>query len=286
LGRVAATLFAVCTGIEASDAEFIIVENPKRFSILNQYEQPLSASEKLRLVSYAPLEIVERKATLGDQITPVMKVRFDGRTLFLQRDGDGSLIGETGDGYRRIFRHCRMIQDTMTVIRSDAVSISRRFPASGQTIVAPRGSRVFRMFAYKGRYYVKLLEPRTAFGWTSPPADAWASVEGQQATVAHDGLDDAARARIETRIEEANRAYRRLFAFFNEHTGKHKAIPSWTLTDSDSGLLYTLDGPEDIERALDESARYLANDLRTLLLGRELAVSYEPGRIAVVRRTP
>ena len=57
----------------SSAAEFVIVPQPGKFSIFDQYEQPLSEDDKRQLLPNSPFQIINRDELMGDQITEALR---------------------------------------------------------------------------------------------------------------------------------------------------------------------------------------------------------------------
>ncbi len=259
--------------------DVMIVDKPHTFKILNKYEQPLTPDEEQRLTSYSPFEIVEQQALLGDQITPAMKVRLEGETFYLQKKSDGALIGDNRPGYRQIFKNCRVIDDTMHVVRDNAVLLAEQYPSSGKRTYAQQGQLVQRLFVYRNRYYVKTLGPKPVFGWTSPAANAWKPLESRMQPKS-DTIPADVQQQIAQRLESANRTYQQFFAHFNKLTGKQKSVPTWKKVEQSKHLVYRLNASRTTLDNLQQSTAQLLEELELALLGKNVSVNYENGRIA------
>ena len=47
-------------------ADFLIVSDPRIYTIYDQYQQPLSSADKTSLGSYAPFQVVEKDVLIGE----------------------------------------------------------------------------------------------------------------------------------------------------------------------------------------------------------------------------
>jgi|GEM_PF-1206113 len=269
----------------AHAADYVVVSTPCSLSILNQFEQPLSAAECEALGRYPAMKILNNDATLGDQLTRAIKTEAAGRTYYLlTREGGG--VEGPASVYRRIFKGCVPAGDTMEIVKGRSMVLYRRYPADGGSWKAAEGERLVRQFFYGGYCYVMKIGGRAEYGWCPREQPAWKKVtaaHGGAAAAASmaDTLPEALVARLKSRVDAANEAYRVYFRHFNELTGQQKTAPVWTRLEQENGLAWSLSNPYARTGELDESSRQLAQELAMLILGRPFRASYSGGVLRV-----
>ncbi len=261
-------------------ADFAILSQPRDYTILNQYQQPLSDAEKKSLGVNLPAQIENDDELLGDQITHALRFDFDGRTWFLQKDEAGNLIGDRGKQFRQMFRKCTVLGDTLLITEDRAVPFSEKFPPAGQGKSLGKGEAVVRIFSTGQFVYVKRGDARAEYGWCSfARRSAWKAVEHAvekpQALTGH--LSD----QIVRRFAEANKVYKEYFDHFNEFTHQEKTVPAWQCEASGNEVRCTLNLPYRNSSQLEESTQYLVRDVENMLIGKHYEVVGGKGEILV-----
>lgn len=263
-------------------SEYFIIVDPAVYTIYNQYEQPIAASEKGDFAACAPLRVMDQDVVLGDQITHALKFGLDGKTFFLIKGDDKKFSGEKSRAGRQSIKECEVIEDTVEAAGSGL----RYTTISGKSFLIEKGVRVHRIFKSGGRFYIR-TDGR--YGWSPlEPRSAWrkiASVKAVAVSAGSDtGMTEAIRNRILTRFASANESYTKMFSHFNSFSGDGKSIPRWSCGFSASRCLCTLGEPYKTGDELYESTAALVHDLENLLLGTRFRVRQASGEIVIEKR--
>lgn len=266
-------------------ADYFIIADPLEYTIYNQYQQPLSSSEKSEFAPCSPLRIVDKNALLGDEITRALKFEFGRQVYFLLMDEDGKFTGEKPKPGRQSIKNCEVIGDTVEATAGGLTVTG----GSGKTAGILKGTRLHRVFRSDVRYYIAVLQDRVTYGWSSlEPRSAWrtSSTGAVSETAAVDtGLSEAVKERIKERLVSANESYKSLFSHFNSLTGDEKALPRWRWESSGgSRMRCELTGPYSNSDQLSESTRFLAQDMENLLIGTAFGVYCRNGEIVIEKR--
>ncbi len=261
-------------------ADYIILSHPDDYTILNQYQQPISTSEKALFVSFCPLRMQNDHEILGDQITRAMRVEFAGNTWFLQENDAGILLGDRGRQYRPVYKQCDVLNDTVRVDADRAVPFSEKFPPARQGEYLEKGEIVVRLFSYGAYCCVMRNGARVRYGWCSFSRKAsWKRVE--TTTEEPQGLTGFISDRIVSRFAAANKTYKEYFEHFNALTHQDKSIPVWHCTVKGSEMRCSLHAPSDLSEQLDASTQYLVRDIENLLIGKHYSVILDKEDIIV-----
>lgn len=272
------------TGYPQSPVDVLIVGNPRAYSILNRYEEPLTSVQLNNFLPYSPLEIVKEEATLGDGITSALKCIFNNEVFYLLRDDEGKLIGDNKNPYKQRFTKVQRVQDTVLVVQSKALLSAQQYPAAGARSYLSRDAQCLRLYKYNGYYYVKSTGADTHFGWCQFPQDgSWKKVV---CSIPKEDkiISTALQGRILARIDAANKAYEQFFMYFTTVTGQQKSIPQWRCTAGDDRISCTLTGPYAKTDQLEESTRYLLQDLENMIIGKPFEMEYQQRQITIMVR--
>ena len=261
-------------------ADFLILGNPQAYTILNKYEQSLTASERELFRPFSPLQIVNKGHTLGDGITSALKFRFCKDIYFILKDDDGNLIGDKKNLYRQVFRKCKIIEDTVRIKRDRAILLSQKYPSTGKRIYLRQSNLTIRLFKYQNYYCVKYVGQKTVYGWCSlSDKSAWR--REIKVKKVDKNLKSELQNLIIARINVANKMYKRYFERFDAITGKQKSIPQWRCAYNDDIIHCTLTNPyKDLDQ-LEESTQYLIRDLENIVIGKPFDVHYQKGEITI-----
>lgn len=208
-----------------SNSDFLILSQPGSYTILNQYQQPLSDAEKRLFVANVPLQIETENEILGDQITRALRFSFHGKTWFLQKDEEGNFLGDRGKQYRPVYKKCGVLGDTVMVTEDRAVSFSEKYLSAGQGFLG-KGETVVRIFSYGGYCCVRRGGAKAGYGWSSfARKSAWKRVEraAEKPAVLTGSMSD----RIVGGFAAANETYKKYFDHFNALTHQEKTVPAW-----------------------------------------------------------
>jgi hypothetical protein len=277
----ATLLFLYALSYPQKTADFLVLEQPERFTILNQYQQPLSDKERAALAPGFPLQIINAEETLGDQITRAVQGSFDNRTWFLQKDDSGNLLGGSENNGVRTYKGCTVAYDTVDIVKDNSIRFSEKAASGSGTQFLKKGENIKRIFQYRGQWYVRRAGRAAAFGWSSfSDAPAWRRIKA--VAVADTGISDFLQQRIIERFRTANNTYRKYFSHFNKITGKEKTIPQWQWDLGQALIIHCyLNAPYRTGSQLEESTRYLVRDLENMLIGKQYEVVCEKGDITL-----
>jgi hypothetical protein len=276
--------FAILLSVSIASAEkadYLIIDNPKAFSVLDKYEQKLGPETGRPIVAYVPFKIIRENQTLGDQITSALKVQVFDNTYFFLTDDKNELLGGKGSLYKQRFKGCEVLGDTVTVIKGNAVTISAEYPAKGKQTGMQKGDVLIRIFSYQNSFCVQRMGAKPLYGWC--PASAalvWEALKNT-APAKDTGIRPIVISRIQSHIDVVNRKYRQSFDYFNKVTGQDKSAPAWNMSAAGSSIKCTMSGGYNYASLLEESTKYLVSDLRSILIGEQLDVSYQNSEIII-----
>ena len=267
-----------------SKADYYIITNPVDYNIANQYQQAMSASDKLDKLAGAPLRVENPDLLSGDQISRVAKCFYHGDNYFLLKNDDGKFVGEK-KSERLVFRNCAIVEDTVVIINSGSLKI---ISLAGQVRIPGRGEKITRFFKSGTRYYVGAFDEKPFFGWCSmEPETDWRKTE--KTAIAKERPSDTSlpelyRQRIAEKIASANNAYKACFDHFNARTNDQKSVPSWRCENSGEGIRCELSEQWKTGDRLSESTDALVQELENILLGSDYGVKYEDGVMEIRKR--
>jgi len=265
-------------------ADFLIVENIEPYAVLDRYEQPLTANAGKQFLPFSPLQIIDQEATLGDEITDVLKFQYDQKPYYFLKNDKGNFVGDTKNRYNQRYKNCALTGDTIQITRAKAVLLAQKYPSKGRRVYCKKGKNCIRIFSYKGYHYVKTIGASAQFGWCSLGArNTWKIVKSTTKKREY-RLDTILKDRIVARIEKANKAYRHYFNYFNNLTTQEKSVPQWQYTFGDNMVRCALSGPYKNTGQLEESTYYLVQDLENILIGKSFNVEYQVGEIVITKK--
>ncbi len=275
-------LYICSASYSQKTSDFIILAQPRDYTIFNQYEQPITEAEKKLFAPFAPLQIKNDNEVLGDQITHALRAVFEGETWFLEKDENGNLLGDKGKQNRPVYKKCLVLNDTVQIVNGHAVCFSEKFPPSGQAGFLEKGDFVERLFSYGGYCCVKRIGAQVRYGWSSfAQKAAWKRVE-QVAEKLETGLTSFLSERIVQRFAAANRAYKEYFDHFNKLTKQERSVPFWRCETRGNEVYCSLNAPYNGSSDLDESTHCLVRDIENTLIGKHYVVV--PGKGAMTIR--
>ena len=261
-------------------ADFIILSNPGSYSILNQYQQPVSEQEKALFVENTPILVENENEMMGDQITRALRFVFGGTTWFLQKDEAGNLVGDKGKQFRQSYRKCGVLGDTVQITEDKAVPFSQQYPPAARGAFFAKGESIVRIFSYGGSFYVRRGGTRPEYAWSAlAPKSAWKRLE--HAAEKPQGLTGYLSDMIVRRFAEANTAYGEYFGHFNALTRQEKTVPVWQCEARGGEVRCTLNLPYRNTPQLDESTQYLVRDVENMLIGKQCEVVAGKGEVLV-----
>jgi hypothetical protein len=255
---------------KADAADFYIFSSIAKVTLLDNYEQPMSESDKKALGSGFPLEIISSKITLGDQITDAIKCKHNDRIYYLLRDESGSFTGSAKASFQK--------QSAMTSLW-DTVELTSNATLSGTSPLSlSKGSTVIRIFQKSGSTYV-FAPDRNIYGFIQGVSQfrKRAAPVSQPVKVTTTTIIES----IRRRLDAANEHYASTFTFFNTHTGQQKSVPSWHIESDGSSIICTLKGSKQTIAQMEQSTSYIVKDIERFLLSKPYAVRYENFQIII-----
>lgn len=267
---------AILSGTEKK-GDFLIISEPSKLSIFNQFEQILSETELNNIPPYPPFLIVNRKETLGDQITEALRCKYHGKTCFLLLDEKGNLKGFSSQLYNKTFKNCLIINDTVTL--KQPVNAHQRYPSGGSVIKCSTDQSVVRIFRYSNSYYV-FIPNKERYGWINSGPSIFKSAEKNIVKSKTFSINDIY-GMVENRLKAINETYSQYFEFFNDITHQGKSIPQWKLHNDGKRLKCTLSSSAQISGQLQKSTRYVLQDIEQMLLGKPFSIQYNSGEITI-----
>lgn len=254
------------TGTAQGKGELLIVERPTRLTVLNRYQQNVTAAEKAMFQPYVPMVVVKRQDILGDGFTPCMRVEIGGREFFLVRDGSGRLVGEAQAGMVSTFEGTIHAGDTISVLRSGAIT----FTAAGakSTILLGAGERFVRMFSRGSQTYVRRSTGAAPYGWVdltpSTGGSSWGSA--RLAAALPSTVPPRIMEQVRSALSRTNSRLTAVFAFLAAQGKGRRAAPRWEIQPEGNLLRCTLLGGSALHD-LPESTRYLMRDVQERIAG-------------------
>ncbi len=271
------------TRLRDQRADVLVVGRPGALTILNTYQQQLTAAERRVLAPFVPMLIMNERTTLSDGFTPCMAVTIGGQSFYLQRDRDGDLLGVGNAGFHRVYEHVELMGDSVHTLPGRALRVTS---ADGLSSFLLNEGEVFRrMFRLGEDTYVRLSQDSPRYGWvTLADPDRGRFWEVFSPRPIAESLSVTLVEKVQAKAYHVNETLRKLFEFFNAQTGAHRIAPQWQVTATATGLVCVLEG--DSQRQFPQSTRQLIREIESILIGTGYAVGGSEGRIEVVRRAP
>ncbi len=261
-------------------ADFIIIGNPHAYLILNKYQQPLTERERKKIHPFSPFQIINKKDTLGDGLTPAEKVRFCNKIYYLQKDENDNYITKKSDVYFKIFKGCKILEDSIEVTRQKAILLSEKYPSQGNKQYIAKGKLIKRLFRYQNYTYVLYKNVRESFGWCSIASRSnwkpYASLSKEDYK-----LTESLKSRVRAKIQSINKIYEQYFISFNKITNGLKSVPVWKCLVGSNSIKCSLSGSYKKSAQMEESTRYIVHDLENMFIGKPFEVVYKKGEIVI-----
>ncbi|HGY56192.1 MAG TPA: hypothetical protein ENK44_10845 [Caldithrix abyssi] len=278
--KICLIFFCITTvsSVVAQRADYLIVENPNALLILNKYEQNSTAD----FPSFTPFRILEEYTLLSDAVTPALKVRGEGKPLFIVRDEKGKIIGEQAAGYTAVFRKCVPVGDTVRVLRDRSILIYEKYFVKNarRSQFLKKNDILIRLFKYKNVYYVKRINRSPTYGWCRfPKGNGWRKLERQAA--GQPLLSEDLRLRIKAFMTRINLTYENYFNYFNKVYHNQIPVPRWEVRETDERMELRFSGLSTGQ--LRRSTEVLIRNLETLLLGSGYAVYPQENGVLQIR---
>ncbi len=270
---------AILPGTE-KNGDYLIISEPSKLSIFNQFEQILTETQLNNIPPYSPFLIVNRKEILGDQITEALRCKYLGQTYFLLLDEKGNLKGLSSQLYHNTFKNCLIINDTASL--KQPVNVYQKYPSGGSVTRCNTNQTVVRIFRHANSYYV-LVPEKELYGWINSGTSIFKTsvkdfVESKTFSV------NEIHGMVENRLKAVNETYYQYFEYFNGITHQGKSIPQWKLHNDGKRLRCTLSSSAQISEQLQNSTRYVLQDIEHMLLGKPFNIQYNSGEITISPR--
>jgi hypothetical protein len=276
---VVVALLALYANQSALAADFLVIEHVDRLHVYNKYQQEATRTDRLPLVPFVPMRILNADDVMGDGFSRCMQVDVGGAVLYLLKDKDGALMHTDPLGYEKTFTNATILLDSVVILADRKIRFN---PVGVQPSRLPAGTLLFRFFRYRGSSYCGTTTSPQQFSWVSlsnsDTGRTWRAhlpvTSSKPITVTQ--IEQKVRARL----QEANHALVRLFRFFSERTGTLRQPPQWGLEMSGGAIRCTLGGAED-PVDFEESTLRLANEIENAVLGSGFTVLPVPGSIEI-----
>lgn len=264
----------VITLVKLSAAvDFYTFSSIAKVALLDSYEQPISESDRKALGSGFPLEIINSKITLGDQITNAIKCKNNDRLYYLLRDDNGGFAGSANVSFQK---------QTSVVALWDTVELS-----SGATIKGTsshslsKGTTVIRVFQKSSSTYVFAPE-RNEYGFIQSTTifQKRSNAVSQPVKVTTTDILES----IRRRLDAANEHYTSMFNFFNAHTNQQKSVPKWNIESDGKRVICTLKGSKQAIVQMEQSTSHIVKDIEKFLLSKPYSVRYEHFQIIIATK--
>jgi hypothetical protein len=260
-------------------ADFLVVEHPHRLLLYNQYQQQLSSQEQAQLIPFAPIKLLNSEDVLGDGFTPCVRGELEGRIIYILKEKSGALTGAERAGDIRTFKNTTIVGDTIEVLRSGRMFVSD--PRQKESSLRA-GTRLVRIFRHDGVTYVKSLDGRQVFGWTTlddlVEGRDWA-VTRKSGPTRNEQLEKIFPG-VMLKVNEVNAKFAQLFKHFNTTTSQQHPPPRWRVEHSGGALAIILDADVAAE-TFSQTSQVLGKSIETLLLGTDLRVSSSPREVEI-----
>ncbi len=270
-------LFIATISKAEEKADYLIISDPHKLSIFNQFEQSLTENEIKNLHLNAPFQIVKRKELLGDQITEALRCKYQGETFFLLLDDNGNLKSTSASLYQKTFQKCLILNDSVQL--KQPAKIFEKYPSSGISTSCKADQFVIRIFQYSTSFYVYMPEKKI-YGWINNGTSIFRTAAKKISRSVTLDITDIT-GLIQTRLDAANEQYRQYFEYFNTITQQNKTVPVWKMEKNGTKVHCILTSSAHIAGQLEQSTRYVVQDIEQILLGKPFTVQYSSGEIII-----
>lgn len=258
-------------------AEYLIISDPHKISIFNKFEQSLTENEIKSLYSNTPFQILNSRETLGDQITEALRCSYQGETYFLLLDNKGRLKNSSASLYQKTFQKCLPINDSVQLKQS--INVYERYPSSGAMVKCKPNQYVTRIFQFSTSFYIFIPEKKF-YGWVNNSQGIFNTIKKatpQSTAIKVSDITDI----VQARLGAVNQYYRQYFEYFNTITQQNKTIPMWKMEIDGNRVHCVLSSSAHITDQLQQSTRYVVQDIEQMLLGKPFTVQYTTKEIII-----
>ncbi len=253
--------------------DFYTFSSIAKVTLLDSYEQPIYESDRKALGSGFPLEIINSRITLGDQITNAIKCKNNDRFYYLLRDDNGGFAGSAKASFQK---------QTSVVSLWDTVTLTSSATMRGASSPSlSKGTTVIRVFQKSGSTYVFVPE-RNEYGFIQSTTifQKRTNAVSQSVKVTTTDILES----IRRRLDAANEYYTSMFNYFNAHTNQQKSVPQWNIESDGKRVTCTLRGPKQAIVQMEQSTSYIAKDIEKFLLSKPYVVRYENFQIIIATK--
>ncbi len=273
---------------KARQFDVLIVESPDQLVLYNKYEQELSYDERRQLPKFLPIRILDENAFLSDGFTPCIKGEVNREKVYILKDETGELRDLERIGYHHIFRNCRFVDDTVKVVQTGAVFLTKkptfRNSPDTQKYFLEAGDKLHRLFTWKEWTYIERIGKQREFGWSylapGKKNHTWKPVESAS-PVNNDRFYEITRE-VERELNEVNLLLEDLYARLNTMRGEHRVPPFWRMEIREDELICYPDHLPG-KNKYPRSTRILVNRLRNIVQGTPYRVFHRDDVITIRR---
>jgi len=261
-------------------ADFLLIERPQALTIFNAFQQSMTVAQKTALGAFTPLQIINTDSYLGDDITPVLKGKINGKFYYLLQDKDRRIINRLNAGLLKRYTRCAVLGDTVRITQSGIRLFAPRTPGLRTIRQLTQGQAVQRIFKKRNYIYVRLLADTTTYGWLPASAARYWEKTVTPPMVKSPLPDANLKQRILNHFMAANRKYRILFSYFESKGHAARPLPRWQEAKEENKLLFRLQPAESADD-LKRSTQILLHDVQGELIGSGWRARYEHGQIII-----
>jgi hypothetical protein len=275
------TLFTTGHLYAKAHKDFLIIENAAPLKVYDHYQQELTQSQKANLLSGIPLQIINDKELLGDQITTAFHVSLGkNRNYFIINDENHKIINRKDAGEISILKSCTVINDSIYIKRDNLVKIKDQ----STSIDLQTGSKLIRFLKYKNRYYVKQISPQIRFGWIRLIAkNSWGKIKAESVTISTNNFkENELHDKILAIFNKGNRLYRQFFDFFSEKTLESAQAPYWQIESGGNNIRANF-VPDSLLPNFRSSFEYTQRQVENILIGTPYTITTRQNRIFISR---
>ncbi len=246
----------------ATRGDVLIVEHPRALILLDAYQRSVPPTVKKNWPAFLPL-FLGPTSTLPDGITRVRIVRILQRKYFVLMGKDGKPMGLKNSGFHRLLKQVIFLQDTVQIEAGSALPLLH--PKTLKPLkTVPSGHKLIRLFRYGRYYYVRTLRQPYLFAYLNIAHHYRLQRINTKTLKAQQQTHEFVR-QIEYFLNRKNRAYRELFSYFRQITGKNKnqPPPAWQLLNKGNTFLLRFSAPHHLSQ-WSRSTRIFKRELREL----------------------
>lgn len=267
-------LFFTQRSVLAQSDAYIITAHPQKITLLDKYQQHISASDKALLPKFLPWLVVEKDVLLSDQVSRAHHVQYLGHAYYLLAEKENMVW----------VHNAQSTADTLTVIQNRAVLFRQiQFNIKNSQYkksYLKNGIRFRTLFKKNNAYYVQILSPERKFGWVrfsgafAVKKNAINRAEGAYK------IPTALKQDIVKLIKRKNDILKRLFKKLNKDYNQQIKSPFWQVEENEAGLVILLNSVKD--GRFKRSSTSLAEEIESLLVGTPLRTHVNKSRIEVL----